>query len=66
MLAFKYGYRSLKYQVFDKLECADWGQVIDNKSLVVVLRLAKSKMDELERDGKRGLTVNDVKNTPSR
>lgn len=26
-LAFKYGYRSLKYQVFDKLECVDQGQI---------------------------------------
>ncbi len=24
-LAFKYGYHSLKYQVFDKLECVDQG-----------------------------------------
>ncbi|BBE06724.1 hypothetical protein KPGSU103_P20390 (plasmid) [Klebsiella pneumoniae] len=29
-LAFKYGYRSLKYQVFDKLECLDQGQIVDN------------------------------------
>lgn len=29
-LAFKYGYRSLKYQVFDKLECVDQGQIVDN------------------------------------
>ncbi|MBA2140351.1 helix-turn-helix domain-containing protein [Salmonella enterica subsp. houtenae serovar 44:z36,[z38]:-] len=53
-LAFKYGYRSLKYQVFDKLECVDQGQVVDNKRLGAVLKLAQSKMDELERDGKRG------------
>lgn len=52
-LAFKYGYRSLKYQVFDKLECLDQGQIVDNKRLGAVLKLAQSKMDELERDGKR-------------
>ncbi|EGJ8896814.1 ISNCY family transposase, partial [Salmonella enterica] len=52
-LAFKYGYRSLKYQVFDKLECVDQGQIVDNKRLGAVLKLAQSKMDELERDGKR-------------
>ena len=32
-LAFKHGYRSLKYQVFDKLECVDQGQIVDNKRL---------------------------------
>lgn len=52
-LTFKYGYRSLKYQVFDKLECVDQGQIVDNKRLGAVLKLAQSKMDELERDGKR-------------
>ncbi|EGH3900582.1 hypothetical protein IEB44_004765 [Salmonella enterica] len=52
-LAFKYGYRSLKYQVSDKLECVDQGQLVDNKRLGAVLKLAQSKMDELERDGKR-------------
>ncbi len=36
-LAFKYGYRSLKYQVFDKLECLDQGQIVDNKRLGAVL-----------------------------
>ncbi len=46
-------YRSLKYQVFDKLECLDQGQIVDNKRLGAVLKLAQSKMDELERDGKR-------------
>lgn len=52
-LAFQYGYRSLKYQMFDKLECVDKGQLVDNKRLGAVLKLAQSKMDELERDGKR-------------
>ncbi|HGR5014944.1 TPA: ISNCY family transposase, partial [Klebsiella pneumoniae] len=36
-LAFKYGYRSLNYQVFDKLECIDQGQIVDNKRLGAVL-----------------------------
>jgi hypothetical protein len=39
--------------VFDKLECVDQGQIVDNKRLGAVLKLAQSKMDELERDGKR-------------
>jgi len=52
-LAFKYGYRSLKYQVFDKLECIDQGQVVDNERLGAVLKLAQEKMNELELDGKR-------------
>ncbi len=52
-LAFKYGYRSLNYQVFDKLECIDQGQIVDNKRLGAVLKLAQDKMDELDREGKR-------------
>lgn len=52
-LAYKYGYRSLKYQVFDKMECVDQGQIVDNKRLGAVLKLAQDKMDELDREGKR-------------
>lgn len=52
-LAFKYGYRSLRYQVFDKLDCVDQGQIVDNKRLGAVLKLAQEKMDELDRHGKR-------------
>lgn len=52
-LAFKYGHRSLRYQVFDKLECIDQGQIVDNKRLGTVLKLAQDKMDDLERQGKR-------------
>ncbi len=59
-LAFKYGYHSLKYQVFDKLECVDRGQIVDNKRLGAVLKLAQSKMDELERDGKRDRSKKDA------
>lgn len=52
-LAFKYCHRALTYQVFDKLDCIDQGQIVDNKRLGAVLRLAQNKMDELERQGKR-------------
>ncbi|MGV4199098.1 ISNCY family transposase [Citrobacter murliniae] len=52
-LAFKYGHRALSYQIFDKLECIDQGQIVDNKRLGAVLRLAQDKMDELDRNGKR-------------
>ncbi|MCS5798108.1 ISNCY family transposase [Klebsiella pneumoniae subsp. pneumoniae] len=52
-LAFKYGHRALSYQVFDKLDCIDQGQIVDNKRLGAVLRLAQDKMDELDRNGKR-------------
>ncbi|HAW0132165.1 hypothetical protein [Escherichia coli] len=38
-LAFKYGYCSLKYQVLDKLECVEQGQIDDNKCLGAVLKL---------------------------
>jgi hypothetical protein len=37
--------------VFDKLECVDQGQIVDNKRLGAVLKLAQDKMDELERTG---------------
>ncbi|ENN8379095.1 ISNCY family transposase, partial [Providencia rettgeri] len=52
-LAFKYGYRSLRYQVFDKLVCINQGQIVDNKRLGTVLKLAQDKIDEQERKGKR-------------
>ncbi len=52
-LAFKYGYWSLNYQVFDELDCIKQGQVVDNKSFGTVLKFAQDKMDELERQGKR-------------
>lgn len=52
-LAFKYGHRGLKCQAFDKLERIAQGQVVDNKRLGTVLKLAQDKMDELERQNKR-------------
>lgn len=52
-LAFKYGHRSLSYQAFDKLDCIDQGKIVDNKRLGAVLKLARDKMDELERQDKR-------------
>ena len=52
-LAFKYGHRALSYQVFDQLDCIDQGQIVDNKRLGAVLRLAQDKMDEWDRNGKR-------------
>lgn len=57
----KYGYRSLKYQVLDKLECVDQGQIVDNKRLGAVLKLAQSKMDELE----AMVSVNGAKRCPN-
>jgi len=52
-LAFRYGNRTLKYQVFDKLACIDQGRILDNKRLGAVLKLAQEKQDELETAGKR-------------
>ncbi|RKF66711.1 ISNCY family transposase [Rahnella variigena] len=52
-LAFRYGNRTLKYQVFDKLACIDQGRIVDNKRLGAVLKLAQEKQDELETPGKR-------------
>ncbi len=37
----KYGYRSLKYQVFDKLECVDQGKVVDNQNMVRCMALVR-------------------------
>lgn len=52
-LAFRYGNRTLKYQVFDKLACIDQGRIVDNKRPGAVLKLAQEKQDELETAGKR-------------
>ncbi|MBM7345046.1 hypothetical protein JOE09_004095 [Pantoea coffeiphila] len=52
-LAFKYGYRTLSYQVFDKLAIVDQGAIVDNKRLGAVLKLAQIQQNERERDGKR-------------
>lgn len=52
-LAFKYGHRTLVYQVFDKLACVDQGAIVDNKRLGAVLKLAQVHQDERERDGQR-------------
>ena len=52
-LAFRYGNRTLKYQVFDKLACIDQGRIVDNTRLGAVLKLAQEKQDELETAGKR-------------
>lgn len=52
-LAFRYGNRTLKYQVFDKLACIDQGRIVDNKRLGVVLRLALEKQGEQGAEGQR-------------
>lgn len=61
-LAFHYGHRSLECQAFDKLACVDQGQIVDNKRLGTVLRLAQVKQDERENEGKRERS----KKSPSR
>ncbi len=45
-LAFKYGHRTLSYQVYDKLSCVDQGAIVDNKRLGAVLKLAQIQQDE--------------------
>ncbi|HCC6406471.1 TPA: hypothetical protein M6A58_005613, partial [Klebsiella pneumoniae] len=52
-LKFRHGNRTLKYQMFDKLDCISQGRIVDNKRLDAVLKLAKEKQDELEAAGKR-------------
>lgn len=61
-LAFHYGHRGLECQAFDKLVCVDQGQIVDNKRLGTVLRLAQVKQDERESEGKRERS----KKSPSR
>lgn len=39
MLTFKYGHRTLAYQVFNKLAIVDLGAIMDNKRLGAVLKL---------------------------
>ncbi len=52
-LSFRYGSRTLEYQVFDKLDCISQGRIVDNKRLGAVLKLAQEKQDELEAAGKK-------------
>jgi hypothetical protein len=40
-LSFRYGSRTLEYQVFDKLDCISQGRIVDNKRLGAVLKLAQ-------------------------
>lgn len=46
-LAFKYGHRTLTYQVFDKLAIVDQGAIVDNKLLGAVLKLAQVQQDSV-------------------
>lgn len=52
-LAFKYGHRTLAYQVFYKLAIVDQGAIVDNKRLGAVLKLAQIQQGERDQDGQR-------------
>lgn len=52
-ISVRYGYRSLKFKIFDKLEKVSQGQIVDNKRLGQVLQFAKEKQDEFEAKNKR-------------
>ncbi len=56
------GTGALSAVAFDKLACVDQGQIVDNKRLGTVLRLAQVKQDERESEGKRERS----KKSPSR
>ncbi|EYU13344.1 hypothetical protein BA1DRAFT_04169 [Photorhabdus aegyptia] len=45
-LGFKYRHRSLTYQIFDKLDCVDQGQIVDNKRLRMPRRRAQARVQE--------------------
>ncbi len=52
------GTGALSAEAFDKLACVDRGQIVDNKRLGTVLRLAQVKQDERESEGKRERSKN--------
>lgn len=52
-ISVRYGHRSLKFKIFDKLEKVSQGQIVDNKRLGQVLQFAKEKQDEYEAKNKR-------------
>ncbi len=52
-IAIHYGNRTLKYQIFDKLQKVNQGQVVDNKRLGAVLKLAQTEQQILDLEGKR-------------
>lgn len=52
-IAIHYGNRTLKYQIFDKLKKVNQGQVVDNKRLGAVLKLAQTEQQILELEDKR-------------
>ena len=45
----RYGHRSLSCQAFDKLDCIDQVKIVDNKRLGTVLKMARDKIDQLQR-----------------
>ncbi|EPW6725803.1 ISNCY family transposase, partial [Vibrio parahaemolyticus] len=47
-ISVRYGHRSLKFKIFDKLEKVSQGQIVDNKRLGQVLQFAKDKQDKFE------------------
>jgi hypothetical protein len=52
-IAIHYGNRILNYHIFDKLQKIDQGQVVDNKRLGAVLKLAQVEHQKLEKEDKR-------------
>jgi hypothetical protein len=52
-IAIRYGDRVLRYQIFDKLKKIDQGQVVDNKRLGAVLKLAQIEHQKLDAEDKR-------------
>ncbi|CAH7455989.1 transposase [Vibrio chagasii] len=53
LISVRYGHRSLKFKIFDKLEKVSQGQIVDNKRLGQVLQFAKDKQEEFEAKNKR-------------
>lgn len=52
-IAIHYGNRTLRYQIFDKLQQIDQGRIVDNKRLGSVLKLAQIEHQKLEKEDKR-------------
>lgn len=65
-IAILYGYRKLKFTIFDKLARVEQAQIVDNKRLGNVLKFAQQKQEEFEEKQKRTRSKKAPKRTAQR
>lgn len=65
-IAILYGYRKLKFTIFDKLARVEQTQIVDNKRLGNVLKFAQQKQEEFEEKQKRTRSKKAPKRTAQR